>query len=99
MIPILFMITTLHGRIYLDVGTNEGVGTLRDARKLGRLLVRKGFKRDRRARRVRTPREGPQRRVTTSERPLLRYVEETGGRHSESEWAQRLAPALEFLIG
>jgi predicted alpha/beta superfamily hydrolase len=34
------------GRIYLDVGTNEGAGTLRDARTLHRLLRRKGYKGD-----------------------------------------------------
>jgi predicted alpha/beta superfamily hydrolase len=34
------------GRIYLDVGTNEGAGTLRDARTLNRVLRRKGFKGD-----------------------------------------------------
>jgi predicted alpha/beta superfamily hydrolase len=33
------------GRLYLDVGTSEGTGTLRDVRRLGRLLVRKGFRR------------------------------------------------------
>jgi predicted alpha/beta superfamily hydrolase len=32
------------GRIYLDVGTNEGAGTLRDARTLHRLLRKKGYK-------------------------------------------------------
>lgn len=36
---------TPRGRIYLDVGMQEGAGTLRDARRLGRLLVRKGFRR------------------------------------------------------
>src|SRR6185295_2692702 len=36
------------GRIYVDIGTNEGAETLRDARRLGRLLVRKGFRRRRR---------------------------------------------------
>ncbi|HEX9365560.1 MAG TPA: alpha/beta hydrolase-fold protein [Vicinamibacterales bacterium] len=35
-----------HGRIYLDVGTNEGAGTLRDARMLNRLLRRKGYRGD-----------------------------------------------------
>ncbi|HEX3646389.1 MAG TPA: alpha/beta hydrolase-fold protein [Vicinamibacterales bacterium] len=35
------------GRIYLDVGTGEGAGTLRDVRRLGRLLVRQGFRRRR----------------------------------------------------
>jgi predicted alpha/beta superfamily hydrolase len=34
------------GRIYLDVGTNEGRGTLRDARTLNRVLRRKGYKGD-----------------------------------------------------
>lgn len=34
------------GRLYLDVGTNEGAGTLRDARTLNRLLRRKGYKAD-----------------------------------------------------
>jgi predicted alpha/beta superfamily hydrolase len=34
------------GRLYLDVGTNEGIATLRDARTLNRLLVRKGYKSD-----------------------------------------------------
>jgi predicted alpha/beta superfamily hydrolase len=33
------------GRIYVDVGMHEGAGTLRDARRLGRVLVRKGFRR------------------------------------------------------
>jgi predicted alpha/beta superfamily hydrolase len=37
------------GRLYLDVGMQEGAGTLRDARRLGRLLVRKGFRRRPRA--------------------------------------------------
>lgn len=34
-----------HGRIYLDTGTEEGTGTLRDARALARLLRRKGYRR------------------------------------------------------
>jgi predicted alpha/beta superfamily hydrolase len=34
------------GRIYLDVGTSEGAGTLRDARALNRLLRRKGYRKD-----------------------------------------------------
>ena len=37
------------GRIYADVGMQEGAGTLKDARRLGRLLVRKGFRRRPRA--------------------------------------------------
>jgi predicted alpha/beta superfamily hydrolase len=34
------------GRIYLDVGTNEGTATLRNARVLNRLLRRRGYRRD-----------------------------------------------------
>jgi predicted alpha/beta superfamily hydrolase len=40
---------TPRGRMYLDVGMQEGAGTLKDARRLGRLLVRKGFRRTPRA--------------------------------------------------
>ena len=75
------------GRLYLDVGTQEGVGTLKDARRAGRLLVRKGFSRDRRARRLRTARSGPDRRSTQAGKPRLRYFEHVGGRHSEGDWA------------
>src|SRR5258707_860477 len=79
---------TPRGRIYVDVGTNEGAVTLRDARRLGRLLVRKGF---RRRRRVTFP--GSRR---GAERPTLRYVEAAGCRHNEAYWAERLPGALEF---
>jgi predicted alpha/beta superfamily hydrolase len=34
------------GRIYLDTGTAEGLGTLRNARALHRLLRRKGYRKD-----------------------------------------------------
>lgn len=34
------------GRLYVDVGTDEGAGTLRDARSLARLLRAKGYDRD-----------------------------------------------------
>jgi predicted alpha/beta superfamily hydrolase len=83
------------GRLYVDVGTAEGVGTLRDVRRLGRLLVRKGFTREPRgqARRTTSP---PTRRA--AERATLRYLEDQGGRHSEGDWARRLGPALEFLL-
>jgi predicted alpha/beta superfamily hydrolase len=63
------------GRIYLDVGTEEGAGTVRDARQLARILRRKGYQEDR-----------------------FRFLEDPGGRHSESDWARRLVPALEFLL-
>jgi predicted alpha/beta superfamily hydrolase len=64
------------GRIYLDTGTEEGAGTLRDARHLSRLLERKGYEPD----------------------SALRFVEVEGGQHTEPHWAQRLVPALEFLL-
>ena len=86
------------GRLYLDVGTHEGAGTLRDARLTGRLLVMKGFARDRRARRVRTIETGPNRRMTHEGKPRLRYLEHAGGRHNEADWAFRLEGALEFLL-
>lgn len=34
------------GRLYLDVGTEEGAGTLNNARALNRLLRRKGYRKD-----------------------------------------------------
>jgi predicted alpha/beta superfamily hydrolase len=86
------------GRIYLDVGTQEGAGTLRDVRRLGRLLLRKGFARDRRRRRVRVDYEGSNRRARHRSTPRLRYIEDVGGRHSEAAWARRLADALTFLL-
>jgi predicted alpha/beta superfamily hydrolase len=86
------------GRLYLDVGTHEGVGTLRDARRAGRLLVRKGFARDRRARRPRAKPAAADRRTKHEGKPRLRYIEHAGGRHSEADWASRLEAALEFLL-
>ena len=70
------------GRVYLDVGTGEGAGTVRDVRRLGRLLVRKGFRRRRRS----------------SPSAALRYVEDAGARHTEAAWAWRLEGALAFLF-
>lgn len=63
------------GRLYLDVGTDEGSGTLRDARSLARILRAKGYGRD-----------------------DLKYVEATGHRHRENDWADRLPDALAFLL-
>jgi len=82
------------GRLYVDVGTAEGAGTLRDARRLGRLLVRKGFKRERRE-----PGRRPSASRRAVDRATVRYLEDQGGRHSEHDWARRLGPALEFLLG
>jgi hypothetical protein len=85
------------GRVYLDVGTGEGAGTVRDVRRLGRLLVRKGFRR-------RRPAGGGsgswglagERRSSTAS--TLRYVEDAGARHTEAAWAWRLEGALAFLL-
>jgi predicted alpha/beta superfamily hydrolase len=95
------------GRIYLDVGTGEGAGTVRDARRLGRLLVRRGFRRRRPpslrygvARRS-AEREGGrsasgERRSSSSS--TVKYVEDAGARHTEAAWAWRLEGALRFLL-
>jgi predicted alpha/beta superfamily hydrolase len=65
------------GRLYLDVGTEEGAGTLRDAKHLVEVLERKGYQ------------------PGTS----LSFAAVEGGRHEEAHWAERLVPALEFLLG
>jgi len=44
MLPYVERDGTPPGRIYLDVGTEEGAGTLRDARQLARILERKGYR-------------------------------------------------------
>jgi predicted alpha/beta superfamily hydrolase len=86
------------GRLYVDVGLHEGAGTLRDVRRLGRLLVRKGFARDRRARRARSPFVGLDRRGLHRGKPRVRYIEDAGGRHDEAAWSRRLSGALTFLL-
>jgi len=86
------------GRLLVDVGTLEGAGTLRDVRRLGRLLVRKGFARDGRGRRPRPALQGMDARLRLAGTPRLRYVEDAGGRHNEAAWSRRLAPVLEFLL-
>jgi len=90
---------TPDGRLYLDVGTHEGAGTLRDTRRLGRLLVKRGFARDRRSRRTRPLYDGPNRRTRGGGEARLRYVEDPAGRHNEASWARRLGGALAFLLG
>ena len=83
------------GRVYLDAGTAEGASTLRDARRLGRLLVRRGFRRERRSSKRSAAFSRPRR---GAESPTLRYLEEPGGRHTEADWARRLEDALTFLL-
>jgi predicted alpha/beta superfamily hydrolase/uncharacterized protein involved in tolerance to divalent cations len=79
------------GKIYMDVGTAEGVG-LADTRRAQRpfafqylLLVRRMDEMLRR--------KGYRPGVS------LRYVEDEGGIHHESAWARRLPAALRFLLG
>lgn len=64
------------GHLYLDVGTDEGTGTLRDAEQLVAVLEKKGYA------------------VGGS----LSFGAVEGGRHEEAHWAERLGPALEFLL-
>jgi predicted alpha/beta superfamily hydrolase len=85
------------GRVYLDVGRQEGVNTVRHTRQLARLLVRKGFRRDTRARRAVAARQEPERRGQRH-RSSLRYLEDHGGGHHEAAWAYRLEGALDFLL-
>ena len=82
----------VRGRIYLDVGAQEGGNTVRDARKLARLLVRMGYRKDRRV----TPRGGSE--LLKGGVGTLRYVEDPIGKHEEAAWAVRLEPALDFLV-
>src|SRR5262249_4290585 len=86
------------GGLDVDVGLSEGIGTLRDVRRLGRLLARKGFARDRRARRTRALYDGVDRRGRHDGRPRVRYVEDAAGCHTEASWARRLEGALRFLL-
>jgi predicted alpha/beta superfamily hydrolase len=65
------------GRVYLDVGTEEGEDTLTDVIYLRALLRRKGY----------LPPHG------------LRYVEQPGAGHAETEWRQRFHDAVPFLLG
>ncbi|HJZ71531.1 MAG TPA: alpha/beta hydrolase-fold protein [Vicinamibacterales bacterium] len=89
---------TPHGRLYVDVGHQEGAGTLRDVRRLGRLLARKGFARDRRERRTRVAYDGVDRRGRHEGKPRVRYIEDECGRHDEASWARRLEGAVRFLL-
>ena len=87
------------GRIYLDVGALEGAATLKDTRRLARLLARKGFTR---GRRTSVGRESGARRSSPSRRrpelAMVRYVEDARARHTETAWAERLEGAMDFLL-
>ena len=88
--PFMRQVPYARGKIYLDVGTAEGIGLaeggpsqqslagqyLAQVRKMNQLLLGKGYR--------------------TGDNLL--YVEEEGGIHHESAWARRLPHALRFLL-
>jgi predicted alpha/beta superfamily hydrolase len=87
------------GRIYLDVGALEGAATLRDTRRLARLLARKGFTRERRVSLGRERAAGLSNPVRhRPELAIVRYVEDARARHTEAAWAERLEGTLDFLL-
>jgi len=77
-------------RMWLDVGLDEGVRAIDDARRLAKLLADIGSK-SRGARSSATA--GQAAGLETS------YIEEPGADHSERSWAQRFGRALVFLFG
>ena len=88
--PFMRQVPYARGKIYLDVGTAEGVGLAEEGmsqqtfasqyvaqvRKMNQLLMGKGYR---------------------AGHDLL-YVEDKGGIHHESAWARRLPDALRFLL-
>ena len=88
--PFMRQVPYARGKIYVDVGTAEGIGLveggpsqqslasqyLAQVRKMNQLLLGKGY------------------RIGDN----LLYVEEEGGIHHESAWARRLPYALRFLL-
>jgi predicted alpha/beta superfamily hydrolase len=77
-------------RLYVDTGTEEGGGTLRDARRL-RALVRASRFSSSAAARVRA--------LNRRAAPSFAYQEDRGARHEEAAWAGRLEGVLRFLLG
>lgn len=76
------------GRLWLDVGTDEGPRTVANVRLLRELLLTKGFV---------EPRSRPE-GETHAER-LLRMVVAPGARHEEAAWGKRLKKAVPWLLG
>ena len=66
------------GRLYLDVGTHEGAGTLRDARRAAGCWSQKGFSARRRGGVRGRAQPGPDAATTHEGKPRLRYVEDAG---------------------
>lgn len=79
------------GKIYMDVGTAEGVG-LADTRRGQRSFALEYLLHVRRM-------DEMLRRKGYQPGASLRYVEDEGGIHHESAWARRLPDALRFLLG
>jgi len=78
------------GKIYMDVGTNEGVPRARDP--LAMRPTSGGY-----AQTVRLARDILVAKGYAEQRDLL-YVEEEGAIHNEAAWAARLPKALRFLL-
>jgi predicted alpha/beta superfamily hydrolase/uncharacterized protein involved in tolerance to divalent cations len=79
------------GRLYMDVGTAEGMGLVADPRAHQAFATRY-------VQLVRTMNAALERKGYRPGADLL-YIEETGGIHHESAWARRLPAALRFLLG
>ena len=75
-------------RIWLDMGTAEGLRHLRDADLLYRRLLQRGW-RD-------SPEPGPSPEPGSS--PDLRYLRIPGAQHDEDAWASRFDQVLRFLF-
>lgn len=73
-----------HPRIWLDMGTAEGLRHLRDTDLLAQRLRLRGW------------REGPF--ADSARKADLRYLRVSGGLHEEAAWAARFDQVLEFLF-
>ena len=81
------------GRLWLDVGTGEGVRTVANVRLLRDLLHRRGFVERRSAAPQARPADSP------AAPHLLRTVVAPGAAHTESAWGRRLKKAIPWLLG
>jgi len=80
------------GKIYMDIGTQEGVVAQSFPRHLG-------ITQDRMSRFYVTSVQQIQRRLLEKGYTDMLYVEDEGAPHHESAWARRLPKALRYLLG
>lgn len=80
------------GKIYMDIGTNEGVAAKRFPRHLG--ITQK-----RMSRFYVTSVQQIRRQLLNKGYTDMLYVEDDGAPHNESAWARRLPEALRYLLG